>query len=132
MRTIPPAVAVFLVLAGHASTPAASVHRPIPAAETSRYRLVENWVHFPPEVTKWGQATGVDVDSHDNVYVFHRNELMMPRISCGRPSTFRVCPMSDRPPKDDCHNSDERIASGGARPPVRLVSSSLKNRPCAG
>jgi len=33
-------------------------------------------VHFPPEVTKWGQATGVDVDSHDNVFVFHRNDLM--------------------------------------------------------
>src|SRR5262245_66328584 len=52
------------------------VHRPIQAAENSHYRLVENWVHFPPEVTKWGQATGVDVDSHDNVFVFHRNELM--------------------------------------------------------
>jgi hypothetical protein len=59
-----------LVLAGHASTPAAWVHRPIQAAENSQYRLVENWVHFPPEVTKWGQATGVDVDSHDNVFVF--------------------------------------------------------------
>jgi DNA-binding beta-propeller fold protein YncE len=45
-------------------------------AKTGQYRLVENWVHFPPEVTKWGQATGVDVDSHDNIYVFHRNELM--------------------------------------------------------
>ena len=76
MRTIPPAVAVFFVLAGHASTPAAWVHRPIQAAENSQYRLVENWVHFPPEVTKWSQATGVDVDSHDNVFVFHRNELM--------------------------------------------------------
>ena len=52
------------------------VHCPIQAAENGRYRLVENWVHFPPEVTKWGQATGVDVDSHDNVFVFHRNELM--------------------------------------------------------
>jgi len=31
-------------------------------ADTSHYQLVENWVHFPPEVTKWGQATGVDVD----------------------------------------------------------------------
>ena len=42
----------------------------------SHYQLVENWQHFPPEVTKWGMATGVDVDSHDNVYVFHRNEAM--------------------------------------------------------
>jgi hypothetical protein len=55
---------------------AVSLYRPIQAAENRRYRLVENWVHFPPEVTKWGQATGVDVDSHDNVFVFHRNELM--------------------------------------------------------
>ncbi len=87
MRSIPPAVAVFLVLAGHASTPAAWVHRPIQAAETSQYRLVENWVHFPPEVTKWGQATGVDVDSHDNVFVFHRNELM-PIMAFDKRGTF--------------------------------------------
>jgi DNA-binding beta-propeller fold protein YncE len=45
-------------------------------AKTGQYRLVENWAHFPPEVTKWGPATGVDVDSHDNVYVFHRHDLM--------------------------------------------------------
>src|SRR5271170_1743352 len=48
---------------------------PVIAAE-SHYRLVENWVQFPPGVTKWGAATGVDVDAHDNVYVFHRNESM--------------------------------------------------------
>jgi DNA-binding beta-propeller fold protein YncE len=46
------------------------------AAEQPHYRLVENWAHFPPTVTKWASATGVDVDSHDNVYVFHRNEAM--------------------------------------------------------
>jgi hypothetical protein len=46
------------------------------AAASGHYALVENWVHFPPDVTKWGMATGVDVDAHDNVYVFHRNELM--------------------------------------------------------
>jgi hypothetical protein len=40
------------------------------------YRLDEHWAHFPPEVAAWGQATGVDVDSRDNVYVFHRNEQM--------------------------------------------------------
>ena len=45
------------------------------AAET-HYELVENWAHFPPEVTKWGSATGVDVDPHDNVWVFHRNDAM--------------------------------------------------------
>ena len=42
----------------------------------SQYRLVENWVQFPAGVTKWGAATGVDVDSHDNVYVLNRNEAM--------------------------------------------------------
>lgn len=47
----------------------------IKAAE-SHYRLVENWAQFPAGVTKWGSATGVDVDSHDNVYVLHRNEAM--------------------------------------------------------
>ena len=29
----------------------------------------------------------------------------MPRISCGRPSTFTVCPTSGCPPKAVCHNS---------------------------
>lgn len=45
------------------------------AAET-HYQLVETWAQFPPQVTKWGAATGVDVDSHDNVYVLHRNDAM--------------------------------------------------------
>ncbi len=42
----------------------------------TQYRLVENWAQFPPGVTKWGAATGVDVDAQDNVYVLHRNEAM--------------------------------------------------------
>lgn len=46
------------------------------AAAESAYRVVENWAQFPPGVTKWGAATGVDVDAHDNVYVLHRNESM--------------------------------------------------------
>jgi DNA-binding beta-propeller fold protein YncE len=45
-------------------------------AEESHYQLIENWAHFPPGVAKWGMATGVDVDAHDNVYVLHRNESM--------------------------------------------------------
>jgi hypothetical protein len=45
------------------------------AADT-HYREVENWAQFPPGVTKWGSATGVDVDRHNNVYVLHRNETM--------------------------------------------------------
>ena len=48
---------------------------PILAAET-HYKLVENWAQFPPGVTNWSAATGVDVDSDDNVYIFHRNESM--------------------------------------------------------
>src|SRR5215467_6594669 len=47
----------------------------IPAAEI-HYHLVENWAQFPPGVTTWSAATGVDVDSDDNVYIFHRNESM--------------------------------------------------------
>jgi DNA-binding beta-propeller fold protein YncE len=45
-------------------------------AAESHYQLVENWAQFPPGVTKWGAATGVDVDPADNVYVLHRNESM--------------------------------------------------------
>jgi peptidylamidoglycolate lyase len=45
-------------------------------AAESHYQLAENWAQFPPGVTKWGAATGVDVDAHDNVYVLHRNESM--------------------------------------------------------
>jgi hypothetical protein len=47
----------------------------MPAAE-SNYQVVENWAHFPPGMTKWGSATGVDVDSHDNVYIFRRNDTI--------------------------------------------------------
>src|SRR4051812_19196320 len=46
------------------------------AARPLRYALVDNWQRFPPEVSRWGMVTGVDVDAHDNVFVFHRNELM--------------------------------------------------------
>ena len=60
---------------------------PLRAADSGHYELVENWMHFPPEVTAWGMATGVDVDAHDNVYVFHRNELM-PIMAFDRHGTF--------------------------------------------
>jgi DNA-binding beta-propeller fold protein YncE len=47
------------------------------AEDTGHYRLVENWAQFPPEVPKWGSATGVDIDPRSgNIYVFHRNEAM--------------------------------------------------------
>jgi DNA-binding beta-propeller fold protein YncE len=58
------------------------------AADPPQYRLVESWAHFPAGVTKWGSATGVDVDSHDNVYVFHRNEAM-PIMAFDRHGKFR-------------------------------------------
>jgi DNA-binding beta-propeller fold protein YncE len=57
------------------------------AADSGHYTRVENWVHFPPEVAKWGSATGVDVDAHDNVYVFHRNDAM-PIMAFDRHGTF--------------------------------------------
>ena len=45
------------------------------SAESS-YEVVENWATFPPGVTAWSAATGVDIDSKGNIYVFHRNESM--------------------------------------------------------
>src|SRR5690349_1134423 len=66
---------------------AASVHT-IPArGEDSHYQLVENWAQFPDGITKWGSATGVDVDAQDNVYVFHRNESM-PIVAFDRHGKF--------------------------------------------
>jgi hypothetical protein len=56
---------------------ATSFLHPVGARATeSHYQLVENWAQFPPDVAKWGMATGVDVDAQDNVYVLHRNESM--------------------------------------------------------
>jgi peptidylamidoglycolate lyase len=48
------------------------------AAQTSnsKYEVVENWAQFPEGVTSWSAATGVDIDSKGNIYVFHRNESM--------------------------------------------------------
>jgi len=60
---------LFAVTAGLMATGAA-------AGAESHYRLADNWAQFPAGITKWGAATGVDVDAHDNVYVFHRNEAM--------------------------------------------------------
>jgi DNA-binding beta-propeller fold protein YncE len=54
----------------------AMIHTTGVRAEESHYHLVENWAQFPPGVTKWEAATGVDVDRYDNVYVLHRNESM--------------------------------------------------------
>ena len=55
---------------------AVAIHTTAVRAAESHYHLVENWAQFPPGVAKWGAATGVDVDAHDNVYVLHRNESM--------------------------------------------------------
>ena len=46
------------------------------AAASGTYQTVENWAQFPQGMTKWGAATGVEVDAHDNVYVFQRNPAM--------------------------------------------------------
>jgi len=53
-----------------------ALHGMAAQAADTHYRVVENWARFPPGVTRWGSATGVDVDRHDNVYVLHRNEKM--------------------------------------------------------
>jgi DNA-binding beta-propeller fold protein YncE len=66
-----PAIAGVVIAVG-----AAAFHTGRVQAAESHYQLLENWAQFPPRVTKWGAATGVDVDAHDNVYVFHRNEAM--------------------------------------------------------
>ena len=39
----------------------------------SQYKLAETWAQLPGG-TKWGAATGVDVDAQDNVYVLNRYE----------------------------------------------------------
>ena len=44
---------------------------------STTYTVVENWAQFPDGITKWGGATGVDIDPRNgNIYVFHRNEAM--------------------------------------------------------
>jgi DNA-binding beta-propeller fold protein YncE len=44
---------------------------------TAKYEVVENWAQFPEGVTKWGGATGVDIDPRNGtIYVFHRLEGM--------------------------------------------------------
>jgi DNA-binding beta-propeller fold protein YncE len=58
-------VLVFALAAGAAA-----------AQSTGSYRLVQNWAQFPAGMASWGAATGVDVDSKGNVYVFQRNEAM--------------------------------------------------------
>ena len=65
------AVAAVIVAAFGAT---AAIHTVVVRAAESHYQLVENWAQFPSGVAKWGPATGVDVDSHDNVYVLHRND----------------------------------------------------------
>ena len=45
-------------------------------AAESHYQLVEGWAQFPAGFTKWSPVSGVDVDVHDNVYVFQRSEAM--------------------------------------------------------
>src|SRR5262245_54244716 len=74
---------VALVACGAASAASAATAQDPP----SPFKVVENWVHFPPEVAKWGMATGVDVDAQDNVYVLHRIPAM-PIMMFDRHGTF--------------------------------------------
>jgi DNA-binding beta-propeller fold protein YncE len=73
-RTFKDLLAVTAVVTAFGT--AAAIHTVPARAAQTHYQLVENWAHFPPGVTKWGAATGVDVDGRDNVYVLHRNESM--------------------------------------------------------
>lgn len=57
------------------------------AAQPARYRLVENWAHFPPGMTTWSAVTGVDVDAQDNLYVFQRSDTA-PIIAFDRRGAF--------------------------------------------
>ena len=57
------------------------------AQSDTSYQLVENWAQFPPGMTAWGAATGVDVDAQGNVYVFQRNEAM-PIVAFDRDGKF--------------------------------------------
>ena len=45
-------------------------------AAEGHYQLVEGWAQFPAGFAKWSPVSGVDVDAHDNVYVFQRSEAM--------------------------------------------------------
>jgi len=48
-------------------------------AADANYHEVTNWAQFPPDY-KWGEATGVDVDSQDNVYIATRNQPLTPVV----------------------------------------------------
>ena len=64
---------ILFLAAFLAMTTAAAVH--VQGAD-SNYQVVENWAEFPDGVTAWSPATGVDIDSQGNIYVFHRNASM--------------------------------------------------------
>ena len=66
MNRVLSAFVILAALAGSARAQTAESH----------YQVIENWASFPPGVTAWGGATGVDIDSKGNIYVFHRNESM--------------------------------------------------------
>ncbi len=66
-----PHFAAFIAIAASAAIPALQAQ-----VADIHYRAVENWVQFPPGMTKWGNVTGVDVDEHGNVYVFQRSDSM--------------------------------------------------------
>ena len=68
------------LLAPLAILAAAFLTLPALAAE-SHYQVAENWAQFPPGVTKWGSATGVDVDAQGNVWVTDRGSMQAFKFS---------------------------------------------------
>jgi peptidylamidoglycolate lyase len=65
--------ASLVCLGGWMALPAESIaqHATLPDASRERFEVVHGWPQLP-EGRILGQATGVDVDSRGNVFVFHR------------------------------------------------------------
>src|SRR2546423_1573812 len=42
-------------------------------ATPNPYKSVENWAKLPPGI-QWGQVSGVEFDSHGNLWVIHRTD----------------------------------------------------------
>jgi DNA-binding beta-propeller fold protein YncE len=49
-----------------------AIATPLSARAQGTYQLVERWASLP-DGAPWGQATGVDTDSHGNIFVFQRD-----------------------------------------------------------
>jgi len=75
-RSTPSLLLVFLAVAGIAS--AASGPGAMSAQSASiRYHVVNGWPQLPPG-RDLGEVSGVGVDAHGDVFVFHRNDRVWP------------------------------------------------------